>query len=412
MENSSPQFQRPWLNSRDQMTSRDWTDLPLLPSIVDHLGLIDLLRFRAVCKDWNSASFAATAEIEAIPDQETWCLIYGGNNSECSLITEYAGKHTIYIPEINGATCLASSQGWLLLFREGSMFFFCPLSGAKIDLPGPFPHTAINDHVAVFSAPPTSKDCVVAVVSRTETETLELHMIDRGATAWTEHKLASMVPTKIQYAAHYNGGFYFFDNKSDSMVYVSIEKRELRLGKVRYMKSAKDKSIPLRFSTNSEKENMKKRLGLEDGVQVSICGTVVSCESSADKMVAYENTWVGADDVEGRQIVKAAWFQPRFHRSFATNGFKCCRNTSGMHASIKGGHVTVEPQKKRRQPPCIRAENQRRVGRVKLKLIQQPNLLGLRVNIATLLDSMLRRVGRHNTDGDIQMKNMGNTYDE
>nr|KJB23171.1 hypothetical protein B456_004G085100 [Gossypium raimondii] len=314
MENSSPQFQRLWTNRRDQMTSRDWTHLPLLPSIVDRLGLIDLLRFRAVCKDWNSASFAATAEIEAIPDQEPWCLIYGGNNSECSLITESDGKHTIYIPEMNGATCLASSQGWLLLFREGSMFFFCPLSGAKIDLPGPFPHTAINDHVAVFSAPPTSKDCVVAVVSRTETETLELHMIERGATAWTEHKLASMVPTKIQYAAHYNGGFYFFDNKSDSMVYMSIEKRELRLGKVRYMKSAKDKSIPLRFRTNSEKENMKKRLGLEDGVQVSICGTVVSCESSADKMVPYENTGVGADDAEGRQIVKAAWFQPRFHR--------------------------------------------------------------------------------------------------
>ncbi|KAA3471088.1 F-box/kelch-repeat protein [Gossypium australe] len=246
------------LNRRDQMTSRDWTDLPLLPSIVDSLGLIDLLRFRVVCKDWNSSSFATTTEIEAIPDQEPWCLIYGGNNSECSLITESDGKHTIYIPEMNGATYLASSQGWLLLFREGSMFFFCPLSDAKIDLPGPFPHTAIDDHVAVFSALPTSKDCVVAV--------------------------------------------------SDSMVYMSIEKRELRLGKVRYMKSAKDKSIPLRFSTNSEKENMKKQLGLEDGVQVSTCGTVVSCESSADKMVPYENTGVGADDAEGRQIVEAVWF--------------------------------------------------------------------------------------------------------
>ncbi|PPR92894.1 hypothetical protein GOBAR_AA27783 [Gossypium barbadense] len=225
------------------------------------------------------------------------------------------------------------------------------------------------------------------------------------------------------------------------MVYMSIEKQELCLGKVRYKKSAKDKSIPLRFSTNSEKENMKKRLGLEDEVQVSIRGTVLSCESSADKMVPYENTGVGADDAEGRQIVKAAWFQPRFHRECLLNAiifiyihtyslvkacllnlnlshlpqteFKCCRNTSGMHASIEGGHVTVEPQKKREQPPCIRAENQRRVGRVKLELIQQPNLLGLRVNIATLLDSMLRRVGDtiltvHN----IQINNMGNTYEE
>lgn len=302
------------MNRPDQMTSRDWTDLPLLPSIADRLGLIDLLRFRAVCKDWNSASFAATAEIEAIPDQDPWCLIYGGNSSECSLITKSDGKHTIYIPEMNGATCLASSQGWLLLFREGSMFFFCPLSRAKIDLPGPFPHTAINDHVAVFSAPPTSKDCVVAVVSRTKTETLELHMIDRGATAWIQHKLASIVPIKIQYAAYHNGVFYFFDNKSDWMVHMSIEKRELHLGKIRYTRSEKEKTIPLRFSSKSEKEKMKKRLGLEDGVQVSICGTIVSCETAADKMVPYENTRVGDDEAEERRIFKAAWFQPRFHR--------------------------------------------------------------------------------------------------
>ncbi|KAG8485575.1 hypothetical protein CXB51_018832 [Gossypium anomalum] len=215
--------------------------------------------------------------------------------------------HHLY-PKNERSNRLTSSQWWLLLFREGSMFFFCPLSGAKIDLPSQFPHTAMNDHITVFSALQTLKDCVIVVASGTKTETLKLYMIDHRATAWTKHKLASMVLTKIQYAAHYNGGFYLFDNKSDSMVYMSIEKRELRLGKVQYMRLAKDKSIPLRFSTNSEKENMKKRFGLEDEVQVSICGTVVSCESSADKMVPYKNTRVGSDDAEGHQIVKAAWF--------------------------------------------------------------------------------------------------------
>ncbi|KAE8692855.1 NAD(P)-binding Rossmann-fold superfamily protein, putative isoform 1 [Hibiscus syriacus] len=161
---------------RDQMYStRDWTDLPLLSSIADRLGLIELLRFRAVCKAWYAASSFASADIEALPDRNPWFIEYDSDNSQCTLATEkFTKKNILDVPELKETECLASIEGWLLLFCEGSMFFFCPLSRARIDIPGTFSHTVINKHVTFLSALPTSKGCIVGVVSQTGT-VIELH---------------------------------------------------------------------------------------------------------------------------------------------------------------------------------------------------------------------------------------------
>ncbi|XWS46732.1 hypothetical protein CRYUN_Cryun14cG0093200 [Craigia yunnanensis] len=295
------------------MAAREWTDLPseLLPSIADRLGLIELLSFRGVCKDWNSASSTASAEIEALPNHEPWFLLYGENNSQCMLVTDSGRKYAISIPELDGATCLASNQGWLLLSREGSMFFFCPFSRAKIDLPGQFPHTVISDdHVAVFSSPPTSQDCFVCVISNSnETEELELYMIHRGATAWTKYQLDAST-SKIDCSAYYNGVFYFFDNM-DRMVRFSIEDRSLIMTQVRYIKSSKEKYLPLRFISDFEENDMKKRLGLGEGFPLSTCGTIVSCHR-ANKMIPYKNT--GNAKEPGCRPLKGVWFQPRFYQ--------------------------------------------------------------------------------------------------
>ncbi|XWS31653.1 hypothetical protein CRYUN_Cryun23aG0094900 [Craigia yunnanensis] len=307
---SSTEVQTQRYSTHDQMAARDWTDLPseLLPLIADRLGLIELLCFRGVCKDWNSASSTASAEIEALPNHEPWFLLYGEYNSQCTLVTESGRKYSITIPELDGATCLASSQGWLLLFREGSMFFFCPFSRAKIDLPGQFPHMVISGHVAIFSSPPTSQECAVCIISKRNETELELYVIHRGAITWTKHELEAS-PNKIECAAYHYGFFYFFDNK-DWVVCFSIENRSLRLAKVHYVESA-EKYLPLRFSSNYEINKMKKRLGLGQGFPLSTCGTTVSCHS-ADMMVPYENT--GNAKEPGRYRLKGVWFQPRFHQ--------------------------------------------------------------------------------------------------
>ncbi|XP_039030875.1 F-box/kelch-repeat protein At1g57790-like [Hibiscus syriacus] len=290
------------LVKRDQMSKREWTDLPILSSIADRLALNELIRFRAVCKDWHAASSAASDKVEALPDHEPWFILYGDDNSTCTLVTEYSTKkHAIDIPELNGTTCLASSQGWLLLFREGSMFFLCVLSRAKIDIPEMFPHSIISNHVAFFSAPPTSNDCVVSVLRQTETE-VELYVIRRGATSWTKHKLASTICRNIKHAAFLKGEFYFIDDWY-SMVFFEIETSKLCHGRVVCTES----ETGLRFSQVGEKNKLKERLASDDMSQVSICGTVISCDNARrNRIVPYENSRVCKK--------QGAWFQPRFHQ--------------------------------------------------------------------------------------------------
>ncbi|KAE8660631.1 hypothetical protein F3Y22_tig00116951pilonHSYRG00535 [Hibiscus syriacus] len=294
-----------WFIKRDQKSTRDWTDLhDLLPSIAERLGLFELLRFRAVCKHWYAASSGALDKIETVSDHEPWFLLYGDDNSTCTLITE-SEKHTTNIPELNGTTCLSSRQGWLLLFREGgSIFFFCPLSRAKIHIPVKFPHSVISNHVASFTAPPTSKNCSVGIFNRATDTELELHVIHRGgASSWTKYKLEARFPRGIHYAVYHKGYFLFIDKKNNIMAYFHLEKQRLCLAEVIWTKAREG----LRFCSEKEKNQMKARLALDDMCGVSICGTTVSSgDGHWGKMVGYENS---------RDFKKqGAWFQPRFHQ--------------------------------------------------------------------------------------------------
>ncbi|CAB4291754.1 unnamed protein product [Prunus armeniaca] len=152
-----------------------WSDLPsdLASNIAERLGPIELLSFQSVCKAWNSASSTASAKIESTPDFEPWFLLYAEDSDHnCQLVTESGKKFSVRLPELDGTTCLASNQGWLLLFKKrglegeavgnccgaSSLFFFRPFSETKIDLPG-CPFLELSDHVAAFSCVPTSRDC-------------------------------------------------------------------------------------------------------------------------------------------------------------------------------------------------------------------------------------------------------------
>ena len=295
-----------------QMAERKWSDLPseLLSPIADGLGLIELLRFRGVCKDWKSASATASAEIESLPDHEPWFLVYG-ENSECLLISNSGKKYSINIPELNGTTCLASNQGWLLMFHEGSMFFFCPFSHAKIDLPK-FPHSKVTDHVAAFSSPPTSQDCVVAVINKDETN-LELNMLYRGAKAWISQKCTRTRGTLLKIfkgATYLDGTFYFFDSL-DMLVTFSVEDQKWNFFVILPPSNEKSPDIQeLKFDRSMShfiKRNMKEQLGLPDNVSISTCGTLVH-DDYYNKVVLNEN--IEAAESKGHK--KGVWMQPRF----------------------------------------------------------------------------------------------------
>ncbi|XAR61273.1 hypothetical protein NMG60_11034921 [Bertholletia excelsa] len=209
--------------TRTEEEMSPWSDLPpeLLSPIAEKLGLIDLLGFRGTCKDWLSASSTATAQTGCSPCHYPWFLLYGDEGSKCILydLTEKK-KYTVDVPELEGSTCLASALGWLLLFREGSIFFFCPFSRARIELP-PFPYPTISDHVAAVSAPPSSKDSTVCVISRQGEFQLELNILRRGDKAWTTIDYDCPIQSLgvVTGATFQAGCFYFLDAKNKALTY-------------------------------------------------------------------------------------------------------------------------------------------------------------------------------------------------
>ncbi|PIA44588.1 hypothetical protein AQUCO_01700291v1 [Aquilegia coerulea] len=288
----------------------DWTELPgeLLGKIGEDLPLIELLGFRSVCKDWRSASSTASAECEYITNQNPWFLLY--DNAHCRLYQPSSKKvYTIHIPELDGATCIASKEGWLLLFRGSSMFFFCPFSHAKIDLPE-FPHSDLSDHIAVFSSPPTSPDCVVCVINH-ESTAMELHMLQRGA-EWDRYTEDYNMNT-ITGAVFSDGVFYFLDSKNLVLSF-TIENKE----RVRYhiMNTSPPDRKPihklpfrsLRMKCNSSSD-MKQKLGLEKSDSLLTCGTV---EPGDNYNVCIHNEELKAEDKEKTCHYKGVWIHPRF----------------------------------------------------------------------------------------------------
>ncbi|KAF3431999.1 hypothetical protein FNV43_RR26736 [Rhamnella rubrinervis] len=218
-------------------TRKNWSHLPhdLLLQIAKRLGLIDLLRFRVVCKDFLHASSTATGEneVESLP----WFLAYGRRSCECTVISYTRGStstkiHTLNLPQLQGgAICLGSNQGWLLVFQRGSMFFFCPFSKAKIDLPD-FPCTKLKTyHTAAFSCPPWSQDCIVIVITRIDNGHIGLYLLNGGYNNnnnnnWISYKfnLEKSQLHNIEGGAYYYGEtFYFFDSRGKGISYSPTE---------------------------------------------------------------------------------------------------------------------------------------------------------------------------------------------
>lgn len=296
------------------MATRQWADLPseLISLIAERLGIIDLFSLSMVCKGWNSAASTPSSQISAqiisSPNHALWFLLYG-KNSQCFLVSETDKKYKISIPEMNGATCIASKDGWLLLHRDDSMFFFCPFSVSKIDLPK-FHKSEQCSLVATFSAPPTSVDCVVAVVCQNESG-VELHLLSRGAKEWTTHTCThhrGLIKT-IKGAAFADKTFHFYDDEDRFVTFTPED------GKWKYYQiifgSREDHpdtgTLTFHLWRDSFKRySMNKRLGLAEDVSVSTCGTVVP-DGRHGKILFNESV---SQQSKSRGL-KGVWIEPR-----------------------------------------------------------------------------------------------------
>ncbi|KAK9201758.1 hypothetical protein WN944_016965 [Citrus x changshan-huyou] len=296
------------------MATGQWADLPseLISLIAERLGVIDLFSFSIVCKGWNSAASTPSSQISAqiisSPNRALWFLLYG-KNSQCFLVSETDKKYKISIPEMNGAACIASKEGWLLLHRDDSLFFFCPFSASKIDLPK-FRKSEQCNVVATFSAPPTSEDCIVAVACQ-NAPGVDLHLLSRGAKEWTTHTcthLNGLIKT-ITGAAYADNTFQFYDDK-DRLLTFTPENGKWKNYKIIFG-SGEDhpntETVPFFLWRDSFKRcSMNERLGLGEDVSVSTCGTVVP-DGRHGKILFNESV---SQQSKSRGL-RGVWIEPR-----------------------------------------------------------------------------------------------------
>ncbi|XP_061362021.1 F-box protein At3g56470-like [Gastrolobium bilobum] len=297
---------------QNDMQKVQWSNLPndLLLQIVDRLGLIEFLGFRGVCKDWHNASSKAKDKSFGV---DPWLLIYDEGGSQCSLLSNQDKIYTMNIPELDGATCLASYEGWLLVFRHGSMFFFCPFTRAKIELPS-CPFTEVSDHIAAFSSVPTSQDCTVAVFSRINDHEVELYLLCRGNSIWAKHNYSPdrLLRFVTITGAVFNKGEFHFLDKQNMLVTFNAAKSEK--WNTYFLVPVRNKSSVGQLSYNIQKHrlmNAKSKLGLEANVSISTCGTLMT-HSSGQYGIAIQGENIAATTESESRHLKGVWIQPSY----------------------------------------------------------------------------------------------------
>ncbi|KAB2632338.1 hypothetical protein D8674_028585 [Pyrus ussuriensis x Pyrus communis] len=302
----------------------------LLSMIADRLSLIELVCFRSYCKAWNSASSAASAKIESALDFEPWFLLYGTGDEKidsgqiCKLVADCSTKFNMSLPELDGATCLASHQGWLLLFKEGqhgsnsSMFFFRPFSKTKIDL-SESPISKVSDHVAAFSCHPISLDCTICVTGRINNDELEVNVLRCEANKWVQVNIRStramISTTECNAYRTRKQGFYFLDRK-DGLLVVPISKSTVSPEVSSVTDATHTTSKAEIFSTYKKyfkSTNMKEKLGIavDEDVSISTCGTQTQ-EDGNDTFI-YNETIPG--ECKSPKY-KGVWIYPKFYQIY------------------------------------------------------------------------------------------------
>ncbi|KAL3517499.1 hypothetical protein ACH5RR_020088 [Cinchona calisaya] len=337
-------------------STRPWSDLPfeLLSLIANRLAIIEFLGFRGVCKGWRCASSSASADIESAVGIKPSFLVYSERDKKCSLYYWEDDKnhkdslyykdgedkkewkmYSINIPELENATCLASNQGWLLLFEQGSMFFFCPFSRARIDLPQ-LPESEFSNPVAAFSAPPTSPECIISVANRLDNWKVEVYLLNRGDSIWTKHERRCQADdlgtiTGALYCKE-ESSFYFLDSFTEVLRF-SVEGK--RFFPYRIVPPSKDPYcdyLPFVYKVNyfSRCAGLRTFLGLQDDASISTCGTILPGKE-CDTCV--KNEIVEAPNGHANSQLKGIWIQTRFLQVPPTQG---CYQLEGKVALITG----------------------------------------------------------------------------
>ncbi|KAG1333965.1 hypothetical protein COCNU_03G000840 [Cocos nucifera] len=159
-----PKIRRILRRNKDEATRNDgrsWLDLPdyLLTIIVSRLSSEDYVRFATTCRRWQS-----------FPDPRSrpiWLIFLGECNGDCVIVDPFCTKvhNNLSFPELAGVRVLWTRAGWLLLFRDNTLFFFCPSNREQRSLQDA---GWLECFRASFSSSSISSDCTVVVLRPNE----------------------------------------------------------------------------------------------------------------------------------------------------------------------------------------------------------------------------------------------------
>ncbi|KAL5995310.1 hypothetical protein ACLOJK_025368 [Asimina triloba] len=199
----------------------------------------------------------------------------------------------------------------------------------KVELPK-IPHSSTaTGYMAAFTAPPTSKDCKIFLVSWNDPKTVELNTCCHGDTEWTKsswsdrrHELGTIVG-----AIYAEGALYYFDSK-DGVGTFHAEKEEFGIYKI-VERAKSGRYLPFYIRRSHLEDKMKDESCLSNGglkikdllstfaekkLHISVCGTTVPYRGT-EACIGREDmdfTMEGADEKGEPQHIEAVWIAPQF----------------------------------------------------------------------------------------------------
>lgn len=228
----------PTMDTNEVEEETRWSNIPedLLLLITNFLPLVDRFHLALVSKRFLTVvrrSPRKNGLLLGLP-----CLFLVANGSKtCSLINPLHKEK--YLLNITGlpskVEVLSSKGGWLLMASQidrTSIFFFNPLSKAKINLPN------IDFRVSSafsFTTPPTSPDCLVVAVIGIIDQAI-VYICRRGDDKWRE-KIYDFEGVefrmKYSYPVFHRGRFYCLGNNGTLGVFDPIDESWVVLEKPR-----------------------------------------------------------------------------------------------------------------------------------------------------------------------------------
>ncbi|KAH7518783.1 hypothetical protein FEM48_Zijuj09G0207600 [Ziziphus jujuba var. spinosa] len=310
------------------------SDAPLeaLANVAGRLGLKEVFNFRGACKSFWHASDRFIGK-----RSDCWFLIY--NENPCTFLTANGKLYQQHLPELEEPICLASSQGWLLMFKEGSgsMFFFAPLSRTRIDIKRfPYPSLINGEAIAVFSSYPTSQHWKVAVFQEIGGNEGELYILECGSSEWSRVRFEVPIAffmRRLGFLDKPCGGFFseevlYFFNEINVMSYC-FERKVIRFYTYTDDPSSREITTPDHaveylpcHRTFGEVNKVKQALGQRsNSVTMTTCGTHVMTQDGDDipKVIFNEKIRIGnhqpfvregASREEEVGGIKGVWFTP------------------------------------------------------------------------------------------------------